>query len=74
MKRTVPVSDELYQRAAKAAETECVSVEDFVSSALSDQLAARQYLRKRAARADRGRFLAALDRIPDAEPAEHDKL
>jgi hypothetical protein len=74
MSKTVPVPEELCQTAAERAETKWVSVEELVCSALSDQLAARQYPRKRAARGNRERFLAALDQAPDAEPPEDDQL
>jgi hypothetical protein len=73
MSKAVPLPERLYRKAAEAARKERVSVEKFVTSALSEQLAAREYLQKRAARASRERFLAALDQVPDVEPAGADK-
>jgi hypothetical protein len=34
----------------------------------------REYLQRRAKRADRERFQAALDQIPDVEPDQADRL
>ena len=74
MRKAVPLPERLYRKAAEAARKERGSVEEFVTSALSEQLAAREYLQKRAARASREGFLAALDQVPDVAPAEPDKL
>jgi hypothetical protein len=53
---------------------EQISVEEFVSAALSEQFAAAEYLRRRGERANTERFRAALDQIPDTEPEPHDRL
>lgn len=74
MSKNVAVPEDLYAKAVELAEQEHVSVEQFVSSALADQLAGRQYLEARAQRATRDRFLKALERVPDVEPEESDRL
>jgi len=74
MSKSVVVPDEIYAKAAELAEADKVSIEDFISGALADQLAARDYLRRRGARASREKFLAALDQVPDVEPEEYDRL
>jgi hydroxylamine reductase (hybrid-cluster protein) len=74
MSKSVTLPDEIYEKAAALARAEQVSVDAFVSGALADQLAARNYLAMRAARASREKFVAALDRVPDVEPEEHDRL
>ena len=74
MSRTVSLPDDVYRQAVELAESEHVSVEDFISAAVSEQLAARRYLRHRAALANRERFLAALDQVPDVEPEDYDRL
>ena len=74
MSHFVSISDDVYQKAAELAANQHMSLEDFVSAALSEQLAARDYLELRAARASDARFRAALDRVPDVEPEEYDRL
>ena len=74
MSRSVLLPDEIYQKAAELARGERVSVDELVSGALAEQFAGREYLRSRAARASRQKFLAALDQVPDIEPEDHDRL
>ena len=74
MSKSVVVPDEIYAKAAELAEADKVSIDDFIYGALADQLAARDYLRRRAARASREKFVAALDQVPDVEPEEYDRL
>ena len=74
MSKSVVLPDDIYEKAAELAAADKISVSDFVLAALADQLAAREYLRKRASRATREKFLAALDRIPDVEADDYDRL
>ena len=74
MSHSVSLPDDLYQRAAESAASEHMSLDDFVSAALSEQLAARDYLARRAARASEEKFRAALVRVPDVEPEDYDRL
>ena len=71
--RRVTLPDEIYEKAAALAKAEQLSVDAFVSGALIDQLAARNYLAARAARASREKFTAALDQVPDVDPELHDR-
>lgn len=67
----------LMKRIRELAEREGVTVEQFISSAAAEKAAAWmtvEYLRARAARGDRASFERALERVPDAEPDEADKL
>ena len=53
------------------------SVNQFVASAAAEKLTAlltEEYLNKRAHRASRKKFLAVLDKVPDVEPEDYDKL
>jgi len=73
----IEVPDALYKRVAELAAKEGVTVEQLVSSALAEKLAAvltEEYLQERAGRASREKFEAALSRVPDAEPEGHDRL
>ena len=72
--RTITLPEEILRQAEEFAARDHVSVEEFVSAALSEQFAGAAYLRHRKARASSERFRAALDRIPDAEPEARDRL
>jgi len=74
MNRTISLPEEIVRQAEDLAAQEHVSVEEFVSSALSEQFAGAEYLRRRGERASVERFRAALDRIPNTEPEPHDRL
>ena len=67
----------LHEAAKELAEREGVSVNQLVASALAEKLAAImtvEYLDARAKRGSRTKFLAALARVPDIEPAREDRL
>jgi hypothetical protein len=74
MSRTPTVPDEIYEKAARMANERHVPLEDFVSAALHDQLAARESISRRAARCSESAFQEALDEIPDAEPDARDRV
>jgi hypothetical protein len=72
--RSIALPEDILQKAAELAAKDRVSLEEFVSAAVSEQLAGREYLHHRAKLAVRERFQAALDQIPDIEPDESDRL
>jgi hypothetical protein len=74
MNRTISLPEEIVRQAEEFAAQEQVSVEEFVSAALTEQFAVAEYLRRRGERASVERFHAALDRVPDAESEPHDRL
>jgi hypothetical protein len=74
MTKSIAVPQDLYDKAAELASQEHVSVDDFISDALADQIAARQYLNQRRARSTEDRFRQALKQIPDTEPEAYDRL
>ena len=74
MTRTVELPEDLIRRAEELAAGEQLSVEEFLSAQLSEQLSGLEYLKTRAARASRAKFEAALQHIPDVEPDEYDRL
>lgn len=51
-----------------------MSVDEVFASAFVEQLAAWERLQQRASRGDRGKFLAALDKVPDGDPQDFDRL
>jgi len=73
----INVPDALLKRATEMAEREGVTIEQLISSALAEKMAALltvEYLRQRAARGNRERFEAALSKVPDVEPEPADRL
>jgi hypothetical protein len=69
--------DSLHNRARELAKKEGISINQLVSTALAEKMAALmtvEYLEKRAARGSREKFLAVLARVPDAPPEPGDEL
>jgi hypothetical protein len=74
MSVSVSVPDELYQKAVEIANALRVSVDEVFASAFAEQLSAWERLQHRAARGTREKFLAVLDKAPDVEPEDYDRL
>lgn len=74
MSRMIAVPDDVYEKAAKIAGENHVSVDEFISAALVDQLSTREYIARRASRSSEAAFREALAQIPDVEPEEYDRL
>jgi len=74
MSRTISLPDDLLKRAEELASFERLSLEEFVSAKLSEQLTDLEYLKQRAERASDEKFRAALRLIPDSEPGEFDRF
>lgn len=69
--------DSLHEQIRKLANVDGISINQFISTAAAEKLAALMtvdYLEERAKRGTRQRFEAALERLPDVEPADDDKL
>ena len=67
----------LHDRVRKLAESEGVSINQFISTAVAEKMSALmtdEYLAERANRGDRVLFEAALSRIPDAPAQKDDSL
>ncbi len=74
MSVSVNIPEELYRQAREIAESQHLSVDDVVSSAFAEQMAAWERLKQRAARGSRESFLAVLDKVPDVEPEDYDRI
>lgn len=74
----VTLPDSLYRQIQILAERDGISVDRFLATAAAEKLSAlltTDYLAERAARAGtREEFLRLLDRVPDVEPEEYDRL
>lgn len=69
--------DSLFKGAEALAQREKVSVEQLITAALGEKLAAimtEEYLAKRAKRGRREDFLSVLDQAPNVGPIDDDKL
>lgn len=67
----------IYNKAKEIAQEKGVSMNQFVTLAIAEKLAtlnAIDYLEIRAQRGSREKLLAVLERAPDVEPDEYDKL
>jgi uncharacterized protein (DUF1778 family) len=76
-KISVPLPKSLRRQIEKAAEEEGVSPSQFMAIAAAEKIAAldtEAYLEERARRGSREKLLRVLDKAPDVEPEEYDRL
>jgi hypothetical protein len=69
--------DSLHRKIRELASKEGISINQFLSTAAAEKLAALmtvEYLEDRARRGNREKFEAALASLPDVEPDDFDKL
>jgi hypothetical protein len=69
--------ESIHRRLGEIAEQEGISINQFISSAVAEKLAAlmtEEYLHERGRRASGARFDAVLAKIPDAPPIAGDEL
>ncbi len=67
----------LHEQIRRLAKREGISINQFVASAAAEKMTAlltEEYINKRAQKASRKKFQAVLDKVPDIEPKNHDKL
>jgi len=74
MNVNIEVPQDLYDQAKLIADAHHIPVNELFASAFSEQLANWRRLQERAARGSREDFLRVLDRVPDVEPEEYDRL
>lgn len=73
----IQLPDSLQEQLRRLAERDGISVDQFIATAVAEKMASlltESYLNDRAKRGERARFEAALQRVPDAAPEEHDRL
>ena len=66
--------EEVYQKAVEIAEAQHVPVDEVFAAAFAEQLAAWDRLKQKAGAGSRDKFLAVLDKVPDVDPEEYDRL
>jgi predicted DNA binding CopG/RHH family protein len=73
----VAIPESLLKKVRELSEKEGITVEQFVSSAIAEKASAWvtvEYLKERAKRGSREKFLNALSKVPKVEPDEEDKI
>ena len=74
---SVRIPKSLHEQLRELANEEGVSINQFVTLAIAEKIATLttiEYLEKRAQMGGREKLLAALNKVPDVEPEEYDKL
>ncbi len=69
--------DSLHRRVRELAQQDGISINQFISTAVAEKLAAlvtEEYLQERARRGSRDKFLAVLAKVPDAPPEPGDEI
>lgn len=77
MTLTAQLPDSLYKQAEMLADKENLTIDQLVMMALSAQISAwmtKDYLKQRAKRGSWEKFQQVLDKVPDVEPEEYDRL
>ncbi|MDQ3323354.1 MAG: toxin-antitoxin system HicB family antitoxin [Acidobacteriota bacterium] len=73
----VAVPESLLKKVREFSEKEGITVDQFVSSAIAEKASAWatvEYLKERANRGSREKFLKALSKVPKVEPDEDDRI
>ena len=68
--------ESLHRKVAELAEREGISINQLINSAVAEKMAAlltEEYLKERASRGSRRKFVAALTKAGDTEPRETDQ-
>lgn len=74
---SIRLPESLHKRLKEMAEKEGVSMNQFITLAISEKVSTLltvDYLKERAQRGDRDAFEKLLEKVPDTEPEEFDKL
>ncbi|MEX2603854.1 MAG: YlcI/YnfO family protein [Gracilimonas sp.] len=74
---SVRLPESLHKKIKELAEQEGVSMNQFITLAVSEKMSALltvDYLKERAEKASRKNFKNIMDQVPDVEPEEYDKL
>jgi len=74
---SVRIPDSLHRAVREIAETDRVSINQFIACALAEKVSAIRtvdYLRQRAAQANIEDFDRILAMVPDTEPEAHDRI
>jgi hypothetical protein len=71
------IPESIHHKLKEVSKKERISINQFISSAVSEKLSAymtEEYIQERAKKGSRKNFLEALEQVPSVEPEEYDKL
>ena len=74
---SVRLPESLHKKIKELAEKEGISMNQFITLAVSEKMSALltvDYLKGRAEKANKKKFIDVMDQVPDVEPEEYDKL
>lgn len=74
---SIRIPDYLHEQVKNLAANEKISMNQFITLALAEKMSAlmtEDYIKERAKRASKEKFLEALKKVPDVEPEEYDRL
>ena len=74
---SVRLPESLHKKIKELAEREGVSMNQFITLAVSEKMSALltvDYLKERAEKASKQNFRLIMDQVPDVEPEDYDKL
>ncbi|MEA3358299.1 MAG: YlcI/YnfO family protein [Thermodesulfobacteriota bacterium] len=67
----------IHEQIRQLAKREGISINQFVASAAAEKMSAlltEEYIKRRSKSASREKFQAVLNKAPDVEPEDHDRL
>jgi hypothetical protein len=73
----VQIPDSLHKSLSDLVNREGVSIDQLISSAITEKVAAlmnEDYLKKRAKRGSRAKYEAILEKVPNVEPEGYDRI
>ena len=73
----VELPDSLHKNLKEITDRDSITINQFITSALSEKISAfmtQEYLEARAKRGSKKKFLETLAKVPDVEPEKHDRL
>ena len=71
------IPDSIHKQVKSLSKKDHISINQFISSALSEKLSAymtEEYIAKRAKRSSKSKFKAAMNEVPDEAPDIFDKI
>lgn len=74
---SVRLPESLHKKIKELSEKEGISMNQFITLAVSEKMSALltvDYLKERAEKANKKKFINVMDQVPDVEPEEYDKL
>ena len=69
--------DSIYETAKELSSKDKVSLNQFIATAVAEKVSAMEtetYLKERAKKASKEKFIKALDKVPDDDPKEFDRI